>query len=83
MVAREDAAAVVSGIGRASFRPNSRWLATIAGIPVDRVNIAIHSLLCAARLRMPSTQQWQLTQPGEQKHGRSRHAVANRFEPAG
>ena len=60
IVALEDAAAVVSGIGRPSFRPDSRWLASVAGISVDRVNIAIESLLRGGRLRMPSPTRWQL-----------------------
>ncbi len=62
MVAREDAAAVVSGIARSAFRPDSRWLASVAGIPVDRVNIALEALLRTGRLRMPSASQWLVTQ---------------------
>jgi transcriptional regulator with XRE-family HTH domain len=60
MVALEDAAAVFAGIGRSSFRPNSRWLASVAGISVDRVNIAVEFLLRSGRLRMPSATCWQL-----------------------
>jgi plasmid maintenance system antidote protein VapI len=62
MVAREDAAAVIAGIGRPSFRPDSRWLATRAGIPVDRVNIAIEALIRGGRLRMVSTREWHVSQ---------------------
>lgn len=60
LIALEDAAAVVHGIGRPSFRPDSRWLASVAGISVDRVNIAIESLLRRGQLRMPSPTRWQL-----------------------
>lgn len=62
MIAREDAAAVALGIARPSFRPDSRWLASVAGISVDRVNIAIEALLRGGRLRMPSATRWHLTQ---------------------
>lgn len=62
MVSLEDAAAVVSGISRPAFRPDSRWLASVAGISVDRVNIAIEALLRGGRLRMPSATRWHLTQ---------------------
>ncbi|MGE3492756.1 MAG: hypothetical protein AB7N29_22345 [Vicinamibacterales bacterium] len=62
MVALEDAAAVAAGIGRPSFRPDSRWLASVAGISVDRVNIALEALLRSRRLHMPSAGQWLLTQ---------------------
>lgn len=62
MIALEDAAAVAAGIARPSFRPNSRWLASVAGISVDRVNIAIELLLRRGHLRMASANRWQLTQ---------------------
>jgi plasmid maintenance system antidote protein VapI len=61
MVSREDAAAVVSGISHHAFRPDSRWLAIVAGISVDRVNIAIEALLRGGRLRMASATRWHLT----------------------
>lgn len=62
MVALEDAAAVAASIRRSSFRPDSRWLASVAGISVDRVNIALEALLRSRRLHMPSAGQWLLTQ---------------------
>ena len=61
MIALEDAAAVAAGIARPSFRPDSRWLASVAGISVDRVNIAIELLLRRGQLRMPAANRWQLT----------------------
>jgi plasmid maintenance system antidote protein VapI len=63
MVSLEDAASVAASIARPSFRPDSRWLASVAGIPVDRVNIALQGLLRSGRLRMPSVSRWLLTQP--------------------
>lgn len=62
MISREDAAAVVSGIARPTFRPDCRWLAMVTGISVDRVNIALALLLRTGRLRMPSASQWLVTQ---------------------
>lgn len=62
MVSLEDVAAVVSGITRPSFRPDSRWLASVTGISVDRVNLALEGLLRGGLLRMPSAREWQLTQ---------------------
>jgi hypothetical protein len=59
-VAREDQAAIVEAIGRPSFRPDSRWLASIAGISVDRVNIALQTLLRLCVLRMRSSERWEL-----------------------
>ncbi|MEA2491966.1 MAG: hypothetical protein QOH21_3758, partial [Acidobacteriota bacterium] len=41
IAAREDEAAVLVAVGRAGFRPSSRWLAMMAGISIDRVNIAL------------------------------------------
>jgi transcriptional regulator with XRE-family HTH domain len=62
--AREDAAAVVEAIGRASFRPDSRWLASVAGIPVDSVNIVLQKLLHTGCLRMTSRARWEVAREG-------------------
>jgi hypothetical protein len=56
--AREDVVAVALAIDRPSFRPDSRWLASVAGIPVDRVNMALQTLLRCGHLRMLSRRQW-------------------------
>ena len=60
LVTIEDAAFVIDAIGRPSFRPDSRWLATRAGIPIDRVNVALHRLIYQRQLRMESPQRWTL-----------------------
>jgi transcriptional regulator with XRE-family HTH domain len=73
-VIREDEAAVLQAIARPAFRPDCRWLATIAGISVDRVNIVLHTLLRAGALRMPATNHWELSE----RMSNSRPAVANR-----
>jgi hypothetical protein len=59
-LAREDAAAVVEAIGRRAFRPDSRWLASVTGVSVDRVNIVLQRLLRVGALRMGSPEQWEL-----------------------
>lgn len=56
--AREDVVAVALAIDRSSFRPDSRWLASVAGISVDRVNMSLQTLLRCGHLRMPSPRLW-------------------------
>lgn len=56
--AREDVVAVALAIDRSSFRPDSRWLASVAGISVDRVNLSLQTLLSCGQLRMLSRDQW-------------------------
>jgi hypothetical protein len=57
---REDTAAVRGAIARPSFRPNTRWLASTAGISADRVNIILQLLLRGGALRMVSVDRWEL-----------------------
>jgi hypothetical protein len=78
----EDVAAVIRGIERSTFRPDCRWLASVSGIPVDRVNIALHHLLRCGQLRMLSVNQWLLVDDKESKNGCSSPAVATgRYGP--
>lgn len=63
-LAREEAAAVVEAIGRRAFRPDSRWLASVTGVSVDRVNIVLQKLLRVGALRMGSTERWELLEGG-------------------
>ncbi|MEA2462909.1 MAG: hypothetical protein QOJ98_656 [Acidobacteriota bacterium] len=58
-LALEDAAAVLE-IGRRAFRPDSRWLASVTGVSVDRVNIVLQRLLRVGALRMGSPGRWEL-----------------------
>jgi len=48
----EHEAAVLAAVERAGFRPDSRWLASMAGIPVDDVNATLQRLLRKQKLRM-------------------------------
>jgi hypothetical protein len=50
--------AVALAIDRSTFRPDSRWLASAAGISIDRVNIALQTLLHQGHLRMVSSRLW-------------------------
>ena len=55
---RHNADAIVK-LGRgASFRPNSRWISTRTGLPLDTVNSAIARLVHERRLVMQSTGSW-------------------------
>jgi len=56
--ASEDAAAICRAVRRATFRPDSRWLATVCGLSIDRVNIALHALIHGGRLRMVAADRW-------------------------
>lgn len=42
----------------ASFRPNSRWIATRTGLPLDAVNAALARLLHQRQLVMSSAGRW-------------------------
>lgn len=62
-IATENAVAVVSAIRHPAFRPDCRTLAVTAGISIDNVNIALHTLLSGGRLEMISPTTWVLA-PG-------------------
>jgi transcriptional regulator with XRE-family HTH domain len=59
---REDSVAVAGAIGRRSFRPDTRWLARVAGISADRVNIVLQFLLRCGALKMVSVDRWELVE---------------------
>jgi transcriptional regulator with XRE-family HTH domain len=56
-------AAVLAAVARARFRPDSRWLATQTGMPLDEVNAALLRLLRQRMLRMDSPREWVVTVP--------------------
>ena len=58
LVALEDTEFVIHTIKQPDFRPDSRWLATRAGISIDRINIALHRLIYQRQLRMESPDRW-------------------------
>lgn len=56
--ALEHEAAILRIIGQKRFRADSRWLATILNIPLDDVNLALHSLLRKRQLIMKARNEW-------------------------
>lgn len=58
MCVAEREEAVLDAIGRRAFRPDTRWIASAAGITVDQINITLQSLLRTGRLRMVSERLW-------------------------
>jgi hypothetical protein len=59
----EGARLLAALVARPDFRPDSRWIATRTGLPVDDVNIALQRLLHARRLHMVSTTAWTVEAP--------------------
>lgn len=54
---------VCRAISRRDFRPDSRWLAAMTGLPLDAVNVALQRLLVDRALVMRSRGHWQLQSP--------------------
>src|SRR5215210_6050551 len=54
----EDCSIVLRTVRDPRFRPDSRWIATMTGIPLDQVNVALHRLLYERRLVMTSRGSW-------------------------
>jgi transcriptional regulator with XRE-family HTH domain len=61
---REERCAAILRLTRdPRFRADSRWIATMAGIPLDDVNVALHWLLHSRRLVMRSRTTWDTGAP--------------------
>lgn len=56
---------VCRAISRRDFRPDSRWLAAMTGLPLDAVNVALQRLLVDRVLVMRGRGDWQLQSPTE------------------
>jgi transcriptional regulator with XRE-family HTH domain len=54
----ENCSAIIRLVRQPRFRPDARWIAVMAGIPLDGVSIAIHRLLAERRLAMRSPTRW-------------------------
>lgn len=65
-IAQEDAAAVIAAVRRPGFRPDCRSIAAAANIPIDNVNIALHTLISGARLRLVSATEWVIAGPAHE-----------------
>jgi plasmid maintenance system antidote protein VapI len=70
--AEENDVALLQIVGTKRFRADSRWLATILGIPVDAVNVALQRLVRLRVLRMSATDQWEVLR------GKSSGSMADR-----
>ena len=54
----ENCAVIVRTVADPRFRADSRWIATMTGIPLDQVNVALHWLLYQRKLVMTSRSAW-------------------------
>ncbi len=54
----EHESAVLAALERPGFRADTRWLATIAGIPIDDVNVTLQRLLRKRIVTMSSPSRW-------------------------
>lgn len=57
---QENDRAVLRAIAATKFRPASRWIAAVTGIPVDDVNISLQRLVRTGVLLMTSTRHWEV-----------------------
>jgi plasmid maintenance system antidote protein VapI len=62
LVQAEDAARIVEAMGRETFRPDSRWIASVSSISIDRVNVTLQRLLAERRLCMRTRTEWVVTE---------------------
>jgi transcriptional regulator with XRE-family HTH domain len=58
LCALENESAVLTVLERPNFQADSRWIATIVGIPLDEVNVAIQRLLRKRIVTMASRTRW-------------------------
>ena len=59
LCALENESAVLSALDRPSFQADSRWVATMVGIPLDEVNITLQRLLRKRILTMSTRARWE------------------------
>jgi plasmid maintenance system antidote protein VapI len=58
--AQENDAAVLRLIQRATFRPDSRWIAAQLGIPLDEVNVTIQRLIRLRSIALTTPRTWEV-----------------------
>ena len=56
--------ALVGLIGSPLFRADSRWIATVLGIPIDEVNMSLQRLVRLRMVVMAAPRQWEVRQHG-------------------
>lgn len=59
----QNAEAILRVARSPSFRPDSRWIATRTGLPVDTVNASLDRLIRHGALVMASTTRWRALPP--------------------
>lgn len=83
LCALENESAVLSALDRPNFQADSRWVASMVGIPLDEVNVTLQRLLRKRIVTMTTRARWQLAivldpaglsfglyRPRKQAHGR-------------
>ena len=59
LCALENESAVLTAIERPNFQADSRWIASMVGIPLDEVNVTIQRLLRKRIVTMTARARWQ------------------------
>ena len=59
LCALENESAVLSALDRPNFRADSRWVASMAGIPLDEVNVTLQRLLRKRIVTMTARARWE------------------------
>ena len=59
LCALENESAVLSTLDRPNFQADSRWVASMAGIPLDEVNVALQRLLRKRIVTMTARARWE------------------------
>ena len=62
LCALENESAVLAAVDLPGFQANSRWLATMLGLPLDDVNVTLQRLLRKRMLAMTARTRWQRLQ---------------------
>lgn len=58
LCALENESAVLSALDRPNFQADSRWVASMVGIPLDEVNVTLQRLLRKRLVTMASRARW-------------------------
>jgi len=59
LCALENESAVLSALDRPNFRADSRWIASMVGIPLDEVNVTLQRLLRKRIVTMATRARWE------------------------
>jgi environmental stress-induced protein Ves len=64
LCALENEAAVLAALDRPAFQADSRWVASMVGIPIDEVNVTLQRLLRKRTVTMTARARWERVQGG-------------------